>query len=332
MLFEKQYYLFFLTLIGPFIYVIIKNFLLKYRYFNKASIEINNLLSSNISIKASLFKNISILVSLILLIIASSGPMFGKKPRLVERQGSDLVLAIDVSSSMNSEDVSPSRIEKTKYVIKKIIKNLNGDRVSLIIFAGSSHMYLPLTTDYEAAIIFLNSINTDIIPSQGTSLSSAMRTCLNAFSKKEDNYKTMILFTDGEDHEGASLKIAEDIKNAGMSIYTVGVGSLEGGLIPIYDKKTRKHISYKKDTKGNIITSIMNEKILKEIANIGNGEFIRLSNEVGSYRDVLNNIDEMKKHKINTFEYLEYDKKYKFFSVLSLVFLVAGIMVPTKKR
>ena len=332
MLFEKQYYLIYLILAIPLIIILIKNYFLKNKYFNKASAEINNIISANISVRANLFKNVLLLIALLLLIIASSGPMYGKKPRQIQRQGSDLVMAIDVSSSMNAEDVSPSRIEKTKYVIKKIINNLNGDRVSIIIFAGSSHIYLPLTTDYEAAIVFLNSINTNIIPSQGTSLSAAMRTCLNSFSQKEDNYKTMILFTDGEDHEGTSLKLAEEIKSAGMSIYTVGVGSLEGGLIPLYDKNTRTHLNYKKDSNGNIITSIVNENILKEIANIGNGKFIRLSNQEGSYKNILNNIDEMKKREINTFEYLEYDKKYKVFSISSLVFLVAGIMLPTRKK
>jgi len=156
---------------------------------------------SSIKIKNRLF-----LISLAVLTIASSGPQIGTRVRPIDRKGVDLVIVLDTSISMEAEDVTPSRIGKAKFELNKLISNLNGDRVAIIVFAGSSHMYLPLTTDYEAALLFLNEIETDMIPTQGTSLSSAINTAITAFTKTIDKYKVVLLVTDGEDHEGQAIE------------------------------------------------------------------------------------------------------------------------------
>ena len=153
---------------------------------------------------------------------------------------------------MDANDVSPSRLAKAKFELNKLIKNLSGDRVSIIVFAGSSHMYLPLTTDYEAAVLFLNEIETDMIPNQGTSLSSAINTALTAFTEEMDKFKVVLLVTDGEDHEGQAIDIAKEAALNGMIINTVAVGSSEGGLIPI-EKKDTGNVQYKLDKKGKLV-------------------------------------------------------------------------------
>ena len=165
---------------------------------------------------------------MLILIFSASGPQIGTRLAPLDRKGIDLVFAIDVSTSMNSEDVKPSRLEKAKFEISQKIRQLKGDRISLIVFAGSSHMYLPLTTDYEAARLFLDQIDTNMIPTQGTALSSALQTGLSAFTEDESKYKVLVLVTDGEDHEGQAIDLASKASDRGMIIHTVGVGTESG--------------------------------------------------------------------------------------------------------
>ena len=143
-----------------------------------------------------------VFLGLFFLTIAASGPQIGTRVRPVERKGVDLVIVLDTSKSMDANDVTPSRLSKAKLELNKLIKTLNGDRVAIIVFAGSSHLYLPLTNDYEAALLFLNEIETDMIPNQGTSLSSALNTALTAFTQELGKFKVVLLVSDGEDHEG----------------------------------------------------------------------------------------------------------------------------------
>ena len=202
--------------------------------------------------------------SVLLLIFAASGPQIGIRLAPLDRKGVDLVFAIDVSTSMNAEDVKPSRLEKSKFEISQMIKQLKGDRVALIVFAGSSHMYLPLTTDYEAARLFLDQIDTNMIPTQGTALSSALQTGLSAFAEDDSKYKVLVLVTDGEDHEGQAISLAAQAAERGMIIHTVGVGTDSGSLIPIIDNQGIR--DYKRDGSGKLITSVLNETILQDIA------------------------------------------------------------------
>ena len=164
---------------------------------------------------------------LILLIFAASGPQIGTRVAPVERKGIDLVFALDVSESMNAQDVKPSRLEKAKFEISQMIDELKGDRIGLIVFAGSSHLYLPLTSDYEAAQLFLDAIDTKMIPSQGTDLSTALRTAISAFNEESEKYKVMVLVTDGEDHEGAAVELVSKAYKLGIIAHVVGVGTLK---------------------------------------------------------------------------------------------------------
>ena len=265
------------------------------------------------------------------LILSAAGPQFGTKIRKVERQGVDLVIAFDTSISMDAQDIKPSRIEKAKFEISKLIQSLRGDRVSMIVFAGTSHLYLPLTTDYEAALLFLHAIDTRMIPNQGTSISSAMKKAIELVSKDDDKYKVVLLVTDGEDHEGDAIALAKKALSMGIEIHTIGIGSNTGSLIPIVSQNGNQ-IEYKRDNSGKLITSILNKNILKDIASAGNGKFFHFSNNGQNHTDVNKAIDSMEKRAINSHEYSEYEERYQPLAFVSFLLFTISLIVPTRIR
>ena len=280
----------------------------------------------NQKIKYALF-----VLGLFCLIISAAGPQFGTKVKEVERQGVDLVIAFDTSVSMDAQDIKPSRIEKAKFEISRLIQSLNGDRVSMIVFAGTSHLYLPLTTDYEAALLFLHAIDTKMIPNQGTSISSAMDKAIDIVSRDEDKYKVVLLVTDGEDHEGDAINLAKKASEIGIEIHTIGIGSNSGGLIPIV-KNDNGQIEYKRDNSGKLITSVLNKNILKEIANAGNGGFYHFTNDGQNYTHINKAIQSMEKRVINSHEYSDYDQRYQPLALVSLLFFLVSFIFPTRNN
>ena len=294
---------------------------------SKTNDEVYSFLVRKINLSSIIIKNRLVFLGLFFLTIAASGPQIGTRVRPVERKGVDLVIVLDTSKSMDANDVTPSRLSKAKLELNKLIKTLNGDRVSIIVFAGSSHLYLPLTTDYEAALLFLNEIETDMIPNQGTSLSSALNTALTAFTEELEKFKVVLLVTDGEDHEGEAIDVAKRATMAGMIINTVAVGSDEGGLIPIESNN-----KYKLDKKGRLVTSKVDQAILKDIAKAGKGSFYWFSNNRDSYIDIENGINKMEKKVISTHEYAEYDDRYQLFGLISLSFFLVSFIYPTKEK
>tara|TARA_Y100000590_G_scaffold74423_1_gene82148 strand:- start:8920 stop:9945 length:1026 start_codon:yes stop_codon:yes gene_type:complete len=271
-----------------------------------------------------------LLLSMVMLVFAASGPQIGTRLAPLDRKGVDLVFSIDVSTSMNAEDVKPSRLEKAKFEISQMIRQLKGDRVALIVFAGSSHMYLPLTTDYEAARLFLDKIDTQMIPTQGTALSSAIQTGLSAFTEDDSKYKVLVLVTDGEDHEGQAIDLAKQAASRGMIIHTVGVGTASGSLIPVVDKQGIR--DYKRDGSGKLITSVINEAILNDIANAGNGTYVIFDNKPANFRGIMTAIDSMEKRTLKSHIYSEYEDRYQSFAILSMGLMVVGMLIPTRRK
>ena len=296
---------------------------------NIQSDQLKDRLYGNIDFNKTNWKKRCRLAGLLFLIISASGIQIGTKVKPVERKGVDLIFAVDVSISMNAEDVKPSRLEKAKFEISQIIRQLKGDRVGIIVFAGASHLYLPLTSDYEAAILFLDEIDTEMIPTQGTAISSALNTGLSAFSDESEKFKVLILITDGEDHEGKAIAIAEKAAQTGIIIHTVGVGSVSGSLIPVLDKKTGD-TSYKKDRRGKLITSTLNEGILQNISRAGNGIYVRFDNRAANYKMITGSINQMEKKTISTHEFSEYEDQYQLFGVIALSMFLVAFFIPTK--
>jgi Ca-activated chloride channel family protein len=280
--------------------------------------------------KIAMKSNIMILGTL-LLTIAASGPQIGTRVRPIERKGVDLVIALDTSTSMDAEDVTPSRLAKSKLEVGRLIRNLKGDRVAIIVFAGTSHLYLPLTTDYEAALLFLNEIDSRMIPTQGTVLSTAMNTALDSFSDETDKFKVMMLISDGEDHDDQAVNLASKASEKGLMINTVGVGSRNGSLIPEKDKDNQK-IGYKRDKEGKLITTTLNESILKEIATAGKGSYFWFSNSADSHKEIAAAIENMEKKTISTHEFSEYEDRYQIIAISSLFCFFIGFVIPTRKK
>ena len=298
--------------------------------FKKISIALRSRLFFNTSMKRVKIKDRFLFLSLFFLIFAASGPQIGVRLAPLDRKGIDLVFAIDVSTSMNSEDVKPSRLEKAKFEISQMIQQLKGDRVAIIVFAGSSHMYLPLTIDYEAARLFLDQIDTNMIPTQGTALSMALETGLSAFTEDDSKFKVLVLVTDGEDHEGKAIDLASKAAKRGMIIHTVGVGTQNGSLIPIIDKQGIR--AYKRDSNGKLITSILNEKILNDIASSGNGTYVRFDNKPANFKNITKAIDSMEKRTLKSQIFSEYEDRYQSFAIISFALMFIGIMIPTKTK
>lgn len=276
-------------------------------------------------------KNKIIILGIILLTIAASGPQIGTRVQPVERRGVDLVIALDTSTSMDAEDVTPSRLAKAKLEIGRLIKNLKGDRIAIIVFAGTSHLYLPLTTDYEAALLFLNEIDSNMIPTQGTVLSAAMNIALDSFTDQTDKFKVMVLVSDGEDHDDQAIEIATKASELGLIINTVGVGSKNGSLIPIKDKNNQP-LGFKRNKEGNLITSTLNETILQEIAVAGKGSYFWFANSSDSHKEIATAIENMEKKTISTHEFSEYEDRYQSIALSSLFCFMISFIIPTRKK
>lgn len=291
---------------------------------------IKKVLFEKIDLKKAKIKQNLILLSISILIFAASGPQIGIRLAPIDRKGLDLVFCIDVSSSMRGTDIKPTRLDKSKFEVSQMIQNLKGDRVAIIVFAGSSHLYLPLTTDYEAAHLFLDQIDTNMIPTQGTALSSAIQTGLSAFSEDDSKYKVLILITDGEDHEGEAISLAKQASKRGMIIHTIGVGTIAGSLIPNINNSGITE--YKKDNSGKLVTSQLNEKILEEIAEAGEGAFIRFNNKPANYKNILNQIDSMEKRTVKSHVYSEFEEQYQKFGILSLCLMIVSMLISTRKN
>jgi len=297
--------------------------------FADVSEKVRIYLFSGLDIQRLQWKNRFYLLGLLFLGLSIAGPQIGTRVKPVERKGVDLVFALDTSVSMDATDVKPSRIAKAKFEIARLIRGLKGDRVGIIVFAGSSHLYLPMTTDYEAAQLFLNDIDTQMIPTQGTDLSSALETGLSAFTEESEKYKVLLLVTDGEDHEGKAIEISRKAAETGMAIYTIGVGSKTGSLIPVSKKNTQ---DYKRDKSGKLITTMLNESILKDIADAGRGHYFRFSNNSDTADDIAYAIDHMEKRTVSSHEFSEYEDRYQVPAFLSFIFIFTGLIFPTRQK
>ncbi len=213
-----------------------------------------------------------ICLALFFLVVALVNPKVGTKLETVKREGVDVVFAIDVSKSMLAEDIAPNRIEKSKQLVTQIINNLGSDRVGIIAYAGSAYPQLPITTDYSSAKLFLSQMSTDMLSSQGTAISEAIELAKTYYNDEEQTNRVLFIISDGEDHVGESIDIAEQANEEGIRIFTIGVGKPEGGPIPL--KRNGIIQGYKKDQNGETVITRLDEETLKNIAAEANGEYI----------------------------------------------------------
>lgn len=288
-------------------------------------------LFSRLDIKGLRRKSIMEWWGLIFLVFAASGPQIGTSLQEVERKGVDILVALDVSESMLAEDVKPTRLEKAKFEILRLISRLEGDRIGLVVFAGTSHLYLPLTSDYDAARLFVNAVDTKMVRSQGTALSDALKTSLTAYPEENDKHKVLILISDGEDHEGEAIDSAKLLAGAGVVTHSVGIGTSVGSLIPVYDR-SGEQTDYKKDRSGRLVTSILNDLILQEIASAGGGVSVLFNGISGSMDDVFSVIEKMEKRTIKTHDYSQFEDRYELFLACAFLLLLADFVTPTRRK
>lgn len=246
----------------------------------------------------------------------------------ITRKGIDVMIALDVSKSMLAQDIQPSRLERAKQVVSKIIDNLPDDKVGLVIFAGRAYLQMPITIDHEAAKMYLSSASPDDVPTQGTVISDALRMCYSAFDPKEKTYKTIILISDGEDHDDDAIKAAKELGKEGITVNTIGIGSPQGALI--MDPETGQ---YKKDDKGNTVVTKLNEETLRSIAKSSGGLYQLYS----TTNEVAKNIDEQlsglgKEMASNDSSYESFKQFFQYFLAAAFLFLIIEFFISEKKK
>ena len=249
----------------------------------------------------------------------------------VKREGVDLMIAIDLSNSMLSEDLQPNRLVRAKQSISKLIDRLDGDRIGLIVFAGDAYVQLPITTDYSAAKLFLSTINTSIIPTQGTAIGKAINLAVKSFELDNEQNKAIIVITDGENHEDDALKKAREAQEKGIFVHTIGMGSVDGGPIP-FKNKYGTITSYQKDNEGNTVITKLNEKMLKEIAKSGGGSYIRANSTLNSLNTLFKEINKMEKKEIGTKVFTDYKDRFQWFLGISIVLLLLDLLISNTKN
>jgi Ca-activated chloride channel family protein len=302
----------------------------RYRAQNKfADKQLLNKLSPNKSVFKSILKIIVLSLAFACLAIALVNPKIGTKLETVKREGVDIVFAIDVSKSMLAEDIAPNRLDKSKQLVTQIINNLASDRIGIIAYAAKAFPQLPITTDYAAAKMFLNNMNTDMMSSQGTAINEAIKLSQTYFDDEGQANKVLIIISDGEDHSEDAVATAEAARELGIRIFTIGVGDVKGGPIP--EKRNGVLLNYKKDNNGQTVITKLNEETLKNIAAVANGIYINGKNTndvVKSIGEVLNQMD---KTEFETKQYADFKSQFQWFLGLGIFFLFLDIFLLERK-
>lgn len=267
------------------------------------------------------------LLVIILLIIGASGLRIGTDIEELKREGVDIIVALDLSNSMTATDISPSRLERSKFELKKFIGNLRGDRIGLIGFAGVVHLQCPLTLDHRAASMLLNIMDEKLLPVQGTAIADAINIATRSFPEDSKRDKALIIISDGEDHEQEINKSIENAKEKEVIIYSLGVGTLKGAPIPIYNKND-KIIDYKRDSRNNVITTELQESTLRQIARKTNGEYLRLNETKSPLNKIYKDINTLNKEEFKTHGFTKYRELFQIFLVLVLVLLLLEYFLP----
>lgn len=270
-----------------------------------------------------------ILLAISAIIVALASPQFGTKLETVKRKGIELIIALDVSNSMNATDIEPSRLARSKLAIERLTSRLMDDRIGLIVFAGEAYVQLPITTDYASARMFLSSINTEIVPTQGTSIGAAIKLAGNSFSRQEDINKAIVVITDGEDHEQNAIEAARKAVEKDIKVYTVGMGSSKGSPIPASPDNQSNFI---KDREGNVVITKMNSDLLKEIAEAGNGEYIPANNIRRGINNLIDELGELEKSEIESKAYSDYDDQFQYLIALALLILLIEFVILDRKN
>lgn len=261
-----------------------------------------------------------------LVVLSLSRPQRGVKLQEQQVKGAEVIIALDVSNSMLAEDYSPNRLERAKLAISRVAQDLQDDRIGLIVFAGDAYVQIPLTSDYISAKMFLNSISTESVPVQGTAMGDAISTAMKSFSLQSEKSRAVIVITDGENHEDDPVAAAERAAEAGVRVFTIGVGSKEGTFIPLPQG------GYITDSDGNNVVTRLDDVTLEEIASAGNGIYVHSSNREFGLKPIIDEVRNMEdKVLTTTSRYVEYEELYMYFLGAALFFLVLQMLVGDRR-
>ena len=294
-----------------------------------ASAELLKRLSPDQSRFKAMLKLVVLAMAVVCFCIALVNPKVGTKLETVKREGVDIVFAIDVSKSMLAEDVAPSRLEKAQQLTAQIINNLVSDRVGIIAYAGKAVPQLPITTDYAAAKMFLQNMNTDMLSSQGTAIDEAIQLSRTYFNDAEQTNRVLVIISDGEDHKDLNLDVAKEASKEGIKIFTIGVGSEKGGPIPL--KRDGVVMRYKKNQKGETVITKMNSNTLTAIAEEANGLFIQGQNTKQVTEKIAEILNKLEKKEFEAKEFSEFKDQFQWFLGLGLFFLILDVLFLERK-
>ena len=245
----------------------------------------------------------------------------------ISRKGIDVVIALDVSKSMLATDLSPNRLERAKQMVLRLLNQMPDDRIALVLFAGKAYMQMPLTVDHGAAAIFVSSASPDAVPTQGTVFSEALQMSARAFNTKEGRFKSVVLISDGEDHDEETLKATDELAQQGVMVCTVGIGSPEGAQIP--DSATN---DFKRDAMGNVVVSKLNEDILKQIAQKTNGVYVHFETGEQTVNALMAQLSQVERKTFTDVSLLNYKTYYMWFTMAMFLLLLFEFILPERKR
>ena len=260
--------------------------------------------------------------ALALLVVMLARPQFGTKISNEQRTGIETIIAMDISNSMLAEDITPSRLDRSKMMVENLVDHFTNDKIGLLVFAGDAFVQLPITSDYVSAKMFLSSIDPSMMATQGTDIARAIDMATHSFTQEEGIGKAIIVITDGEDHEGGALESAKAAKDAGMRVYVLGVGSTQGAPIPIPGTG-----DYMKDNTGNTVMSALNEDMCRQVAQAGGGAYIHVENNSAAQDQLDNELSKLAKKETTSTVYSEFDEQFQAVAILALLLLIFEICI-----
>ena len=269
-----------------------------------------------------------LIAALILLIVAAARPQYGQKEKTIKRQGIEVMVALDISNSMLAEDVVPNRLDRAKQMLSKMIDNMVDDKVGLVVFAGEAFTQLPITCDYVSAKMFLNTITPNLIQTQGTAIGAALQTAITSFGAQESEAgRAIILITDGENHEDDAIAAAKQAQELGIQVFVIGIGKLEGSPIPKPGTN-----DYFKDRSGQVVVSRLNEEMCQQIAQAGNGAYVRCDNTNTAMRALQQELERIANSELESTVYADYNEQYQSFVLIALLLLVIEFFILSRKN
>ena len=325
--FENPWFL--LTLIGALILIVLFLSVVKWKKTTIKKIGDEKLIRQLINGYSPSRFQIKFFLVLLGFILTAMGVANLQSPtevELINRQGIDVMIVLDVSKSMMAQDIQPNRLERAKQLAGKLVDKLSNDRVGLVLFAGRSYLQMPLTTDHSAAKMYINTASTSSVPTQGTVIGEALTLANSTFDEKQKKFKAVILITDGEDHDEAAVEVAKKMAEEGVLLHTIGVGSSSGTQFT--DPETGE---IKRDNMGNVVTTRLNEKELIDLATVGNGEYQMLLDTETAVSKILAQIDAMEKRTITDNSQLNYRSFFQWFIAAAIILLMAELIISERK-